>query len=383
MKIVMISFEFFPENVGVGIAATNLAKSFKKFNHDITVICPKKEKSQEKISKIEEIIVYRIGMERKTKIPIIGQIRSFMFIFQAKKIIKKINPDVILGEGWNHQSGVVSAYAGNKLKKTSVMRIHATMDAYFNMYKGFRLWLYNKAFSNNDIILATGKKMKEDIEKKIHRNVKILPNCYFNFEPVEETLKNTIKNRFIKEKKITSNFLNILAVGRFEEVKGFSYLISAMKELPECHLYLIGKGSLEQKFKSYTKENNIKNVTFVGFIPNEEVKNYMLACDIFIQTSIFEGLSMSLIEAMHSEMPIIATKTNGTLDLIINYENGIFIQSKSKTDIVDKIIELKNDFELKNKLAKNAYKTLVNNFSPGVIIKKFEEIIYDYKKTKK
>lgn len=379
MKIGIISFEYYPENVGVGNAATNFATGLKKLGHDVYVLCPRKDKLHKRYELINDVKVYRLGRDKKTFIPIFGQLISLLFIFQATRKLRFIKPDVIIGEGWNHQSGVVSGYAGRKLNIISMMRGHATMDAYNSSFSGFRRRLFDKAFRTNNIILATNDKLKVDIEKMFSRNVRILPNCYLNMDHSKPEFIQDLRTKYLKTNKISDVKMNLLAVGRLEEIKGFEYLLSAMKELPNCYLNIIGRGSLETRLMQIKRDLKLDNVNFVGFIDNKFVKEYMYISDLLIMPSIHEGLSMTLIEAMVLKLAIVTTLNDGTRNLISHKKNGYIIETKSYRSIITAINELNEDKKLLEKIRENANKTLKENFSPEAIEKQFVKILMEYK----
>jgi glycosyltransferase involved in cell wall biosynthesis len=123
----------------------------------------------------------------------------------------------------------------------------------------------------------------------------------------------------------------ILAVGRLEEKKGFTYLLDAVKILQDqkysMDATLIGKGTFEQQLKTQQKELNLTNLQMKGAVPQEEVRAQMQAADLLVAPCIVgkngdhDGLPNVLLEAAALGLPILTTPVGGTGDLI-NDETG-------------------------------------------------------------
>ena len=87
-----------------------------------------------------------------------------------------------------------------------------------------------------------------------------------------------------------------------------------------------------------------------------DVKRFYAAADIFVFPSYFEGFSLVTLEAQASGVPIVATRINGTEELIQDGYNGFFVRHDPE-DIAQKIDILANDEELMKKMAGNAKKS--------------------------
>lgn len=157
------------------------------------------------------------------------------------------------------------------------------------------------------------------------------------------------------EKKI------LLSIGRLSKQKAFERVIEASKDLKE-HKYefiwfIIGEGKERKKLEKLIIDNKVEDcVILLGQKENPYV--YIKNCDIFVQTSNFEGKSVVLDEAKILAKPIVSTNYDTIKDQIQDKEEGLICEMNVK-DIVNKIEILLNDGnmynEIKNYLEKNEY----------------------------
>lgn len=113
----------------------------------------------------------------------------------------------------------------------------------------------------------------------------------------------------------------ILHIGRFVEAKNHKGLLEAFlmfyRNHPDSVLYLIGDGQKREEIESYIKENGLNGaVVLLGLQDN--VYDYLHGADIFTLPSLYEGVPMTLVEAMGTGLPIVATMVGGVPDMLDN-----------------------------------------------------------------
>ena len=140
-------------------------------------------------------------------------------------------------------------------------------------------------------------------------------------------LKKCIK----KNDYTLKNPIVFLSVGRLEEQKNHLNLIRAFSDFSkECGdriiLNIIGEGSKRSELEETIKDLNCKESVFL-LGEKEDIYKYLSETDIFILPSKWEGMPISLIEAMNSGVPIIASDVGGVPDMIENNLSGILCSS--------------------------------------------------------
>jgi phosphatidyl-myo-inositol dimannoside synthase len=136
--------------------------------------------------------------------------------------------------------------------------------------------------------------------------------------------------------------LRILCVGRLIEHKGQHQLIKAVKRLVDegidVTLDLVGTGDSLERYQSLTMQLDLTDhVHFLGYIPREDIADQYTSAHIFVLPSYNEGMSLALLEAMSSGLPVLATKGRGDSKLIIEGQNGYTYSLGDIDDLVDRI----------------------------------------------
>lgn len=120
----------------------------------------------------------------------------------------------------------------------------------------------------------------------------------------------------------------IVCVARLIERKGQHHLLQAFAQLrassPEpMTLIFVGTGDAEPQLRALARDLNVTDaVTFQGFVPREQMPPVYHHADVFVLPSQHEGMSIALLEAMASGLPVIVTDTGGTAELVTGGENG-------------------------------------------------------------
>ncbi len=166
----------------------------------------------------------------------------------------------------------------------------------------------------------------------------------------------------------------LVSVGRLVPWKGFFELIDVisdiLKEDKDVILNIIGDGPDKVIIKEKIKSLKLENFIFLkGKLSRDEVFCELKNSDIFILNTRYEGFSHILLEAMDAGLPIITTNICGNPEVIKDQETGILIDLGNKEALKYAILKLKENSELRNKLSKNAKKSLVY-FSKEIMIKK-------------
>ena len=135
-------------------------------------------------------------------------------------------------------------------------------------------------------------------------------------------------------------------IGRLVAVKGHIYLLQAFKKTlinhPSAKLVIIGGGKLEQEMNSYVHEHNLDtSVILTGNL--FDAYQYLPAFDVFVLSSLSEGLPLAVLEAMIAKLPVIATDVGAVKDTIA--DKGKLIPSKDITALasaMQEYLELEN-----------------------------------------
>lgn len=167
------------------------------------------------------------------------------------------------------------------------------------------------------------------------------------------------------------NKTELIFAGRLTSVKGIPVLLDAiisLKDLP-MHLTIVGGGFEKSYITDFISKNNIEaKVTLYGTTNN--IAQVLSNGGIFVLPSFFEGFPISLLEAMVSGLPSIATKVGAIPYFFKNGEDCILIKPNSSFELAQAIRRLYTDDNLRTLLSLNARQKVLKNFSWAVISKK-------------
>ena len=157
----------------------------------------------------------------------------------------------------------------------------------------------------------------------------------------------------------------ILFLGRLCRAKGIGELLAVMPKLkerfPGVHLYLAGVWEDEKlRAQAYMLEDC---VTDLGWISGERKKAYLGMCDIFVMPSYFEGQSVSILEAMAAACGIVASRTGGIPDMIVEEETGLLAKPQDAQSLAEGLMRLLEDDGLCRRMGENARRKVEREFS--------------------
>lgn len=155
-------------------------------------------------------------------------------------------------------------------------------------------------------------------------------------------------------------------VATFKKQKGHRYLIEAaaavISQFPNIRLLLIGDGELRDELKAQTQALGLnEHVNFLGL--RTDVPKLLGASDYFVLPSLWEGLPVSLIEAMAAGLPVIATQVSGTKDVMIHNQTGLLVPPGEVEALKDAMQQFLSHPELAPKMGEAARNRVAEGFS--------------------
>ncbi|MBK8983377.1 MAG: glycosyltransferase [Ignavibacteria bacterium] len=217
-----------------------------------------------------------------------------------------------------------------------------------------------------DASVAIGEYEKNTMVSKLNYNPEKI-TVTVNGVDIDKLHAKLNKNLTKKDLFGTDDFI-IGSAGRLERQKGFSYFIEAasmLNDLPEkIKFVIIGEGTCKDELMKMREEYGLSDrLIFMDY--KENIQDYINNFDIYISTSLWEGMSYSVQEAMALGKPVIAMTSgnvSGLKELIINGESGILIEENYSASVAENIRSLISDEAYRKKLGVNAMERERNNF---------------------
>ena len=274
-----------------------------------------------------------------------------------KKLIRKIVGDPVWERAYNQKKTIESFDEFQNNKHSFLIEVQ----------KLLRNWSINSA----EIVITPSDHLKNFVSA-----------LGFNNEILK--INNGVDITDIKRTNVDKADINLLIISRLVIQKNINIVIEAMELLDNKNvkLSIIGEGGEFNKLEGVIHELNLQNrVQLLGKIDNNKISQFLLAADIFIQASDYEGLPHSVLEAINYEIPILSTEVGGCKDLLNDGERGFSIPiPPDKKIIAENIIYIINNQDEATKRADAAKEFISKEYSFLVQANQYMKIFQQNKK---
>lgn len=199
------------------------------------------------------------------------------------------------------------------------------------------------SYSGKNYFVSKGFKSKKVI---------VIPNCFENIKPYKNKIMNPIPH--------------IITVGRFVVQKDYETAIKAVSKVKETgktfRFDIVGYGEKEHDIRDWIRQYDIENITSIYINPGN-IAELLDKADIYLSTSLFEGTSNSIMEALNADLPVVCTNVGDNNCLVEDKETGFLSKVKDFEGIAENINILLDNCHLRRRMGYKAKKRLENNYS--------------------
>lgn len=220
--------------------------------------------------------------------------------------------------------------------------------------------------------------------RKMDRNAQKLKGIVLLTKEDAESWQGTtrtyvIPNALPFEPNEASNLQNkqAIAVGRYNNAKGYEYLVEAWqivhRKHPDWTIHIYGSGEMKEQVKSLIEGNNLQN-TMLMHEPTDNIREKYLESSICVVSSRYEGFSMVILESMVCGVPVVSFDCpHGPRNIIRNGEDSILVEHLNTQAMTDSICQLIEHPELRMELGKKAQEN-IQRFSKDRVMKLWTEL---------
>ncbi|MFC2133300.1 glycosyltransferase [Bacteroidota bacterium] len=338
MKILLVITK--AEIGGAQVFVLNLARSLQKLGYDVEVAAGSGDYLPIELSK--EAIPFHYLKSLKRDVSITG---TFFFIFDIWRLFKKNNYDVV---HLNSSNTLISAICARfvKISPKIIFTFHglSLLDKNYeiNIVAKFCTKMYFKLLLKfvDYSVFVSNLNYKESLSENLINSGEVILNGLDASKL--DFIDNVEARKYFSQKAgidLTNSFL-VGSTGRLAYQKNYEFLIDNFtkikKVIPTIKFLIIGDGPNRKYYTEKIKKYNIKNdFILIGAI--KDSYKYIKAFDLFTLPSRYEGLSISLIEAVFAEIPVLASEVGGNQEILGVNSEQMFILN----DINDYIYKLK------------------------------------------
>lgn len=319
---------------GVTRALINLANTLVNHNYDVTIkIAVNDFTLQDELDSRVKRSMFVSGIGRGKLYGKFMQILEIFPVWFQWLFIVGFGYDVEIAFNRGKGAKVISRSLNRKSKK--LCWVHNDYLLCYNALAGFKDEedAY-KGYSRFDHVICVSEQSRVSFCKRFG-DTKNLVVCY-NVLDTDSIIKKSSKE------VIPKHGFTIVSVGRLCEAKNYHLLIDVAAELKSRGLtpefWIVGDGELHKDLCNYKKQKEVENVLLLGAKKNPYP--YFFSADMFLSTSIYEGLSTTTIEALIIGKPVVVTDCTGMRDILGDNEWGkvVAIDKKELADEIERMI---------------------------------------------
>jgi len=274
-------------------------------------------------------------------------------------------------------SNVYCSLAGLITRTPVVATFHGVVD--FGKKERMKSAKYAAINTGAGCIVAVSNDLREEIIKSTSlkpEKIKLIYNG-INTEDYQRP-----RSRALREKYGWSDDEVVIgSLGNIRPAKGYDILLRAaalLEKSPRSCRFVIagqGKGPLYDELLQLREELGLQDrVLFLGFM--DDAAEFLASLDLFLSTSISEGLPLSAIQAMVAGVPLVATRCGGYEELVSDGENGLLVEIGNSRAIADALDLLAADTGLQETLAQQAREYAIETFDLSTMLAEYEKV-YD------
>lgn len=376
MNILVLNYEYPPIGGGAGVITQNISERLADSGNQVTVITTW-FKGEEEITTTGNLTVIRLKAKRQFKHKSsVGEMLSW--VHESKRFLKEYcikNKFDICFANFAIPGGIVALYLKKAfgLKYTIISHGH---DIPWRFPKQMRLFHMATYFRIRKICRGSEANFMQTAEMMQNIN-SFIGNRYANKNVL---IPNGIDTRRFKPDytKRGSKF-KIVFTGRLVEQKDpFTFLktiklFSAISS--DIEVVVLGDGILLSKMKEYVKANKLQNIVgFKGWVPKAEMVQQYQSASVAIVTSLFEGMSIAVMEALACGCYLISTPIDGIKEIISTDVNGVIVDFGSSKEIAVQLEKYYNEKHKKNyAIPDSVTSKLANTYDWDNIVPQYEK----------
>ena len=352
---------------------------------EVEVACPRvRHTARDDTSFYDEAVALDIPVhivDMRRSISLTSDLRATAALYQ---LIRREQYDIVHAR--SSKGGILGRTAAKLCKSKTVYTPHGFyfLNTDSAVQRRFYVGLEQVAGRLTDRLIAVSdSEAQEAIKNRIvpPQKIEVIPNAIdsqsVRFDP---DMRRQVRRKF----DIGDDALVLGTASRFIPQKDPATMVRAVRQVvdifPQVQFIWCGEGELRAETETLAEQLNLTpNFHFLGF--RKDVLDIVNSFDIFVLSSIFEGLPWVLLEAMALERPTVATNVVGNQDVIRDSWNGLLVPPRNPTALADAICRLITNESLRSSTSKNGREWVMENFSLQMLIQRTEDVYYSLMNT--
>jgi len=225
-----------------------------------------------------------------------------------------------------------------------------------------------------DVELGVSKRVVKNLESRpLARLFRKKPVLAYNALNADRFARKDIDGTIVRQELgLPIDAIIVGSVGRLTKQKGYEFLVRSfpgiLQQFPNAYLLIVGGGELKEDIEGEARRLGITDrVCIPGPVTN--IERIYTVLDLFVSSSLWEGLPTVIMEAMVSQVPVIATAVSGNTELVRHRQTGLLIPSGDSQVLTTAVNQLLHDRSFARQLAAAAGRHVLAHFSMSAVAK--------------
>jgi sugar transferase (PEP-CTERM/EpsH1 system associated) len=292
------------------------------------------------------------------------------------RAIREVRPDIVHSRNW---SAVEAVIAGRWVRSCALVHSEHGLESADTVPEPWRrICLRRLAYELADRVVSVSYQLRDLHARRTGfpaRRINVIHNGVDGgrFFPGA-----AVRARMRHELGISGDEFCIGCVGSLFPVKDHMTLLKAIAEINaacgDWRLFVIGEGPERGRLESFLDANVDwkQRVSFLG--SSNRVSELLNAMDVYVLPSIMEGISNSLLEAMATGLPVVATATGGNREVVIDGNSGLLFPVGAFRQLAEKLLTLRAHRDLRLQLGQQALRRVRENFSMDSMVREYAQL---------
>jgi glycosyltransferase involved in cell wall biosynthesis len=350
---IVLTTDYFPPHIGgVETVTYELARQLSQMGHKVAVITLSTD-NKRPVESISGMRVYEAKSHESTRLLGVQSAFSSATGRLIRNVCRREAADILHANNLYYFTTIAATANKKSLKLPLVTTLHIGTTSLLDGGVRVLTKLYEKSvgrwiLSRSDHIIAVSNAVKSYARalNVADSKISVIPNGI----DIHENRPNPTRRK--EDARVRVAF-----VGRLISNKGPQYLVEAaptvLRDFPAVEFLIVGEGPMLDALRSRARALGVSDsIRFLRAVPS--VSAFLRECDLYVRPSLTEGMPLTVLEAMASGVPTIATCIEGTTEILAHGNTGFLVDPKNVDQLRFYISRLVGDSKLRMRMGKRA-----------------------------
>jgi sugar transferase (PEP-CTERM/EpsH1 system associated) len=291
------------------------------------------------------------------------------------RVIRQVKPDVVHSRNWGSIEAVVAGRLAGSCAVVHGEHGHESDGAAGEPWR--RVAFRRLAFELADRVLAVSCQLRDHHARRTGFRADRITVIHNGVDTRRFSPDEAVRVGVRRQLGLADNALCIGCVGNLLPVKSHITLLRALEVVaggrPNWRLVLLGEGSERHNLEEFVRSRAGWDSRVLCLGSSKQVPEMLNAMDVYVLPSVNEGISNSLLEAMATGLPVIASAVGGNPEVVVDDDCGLLFPARDHVRLADQLLTLWNDPERRRELGLRARQRIATHFSLASMTQQYRQ----------